>query len=950
MGNYKSRPHLTCTDELKKRISESYSIVRSKLNEDSKPRIGQWSPLQQAVFQGSLKEVQELYNDKKQLQELCPCREITLLHIASISHHPETKEKLHFLLTEASTDDTLLRSLITKKSKNGYTALHTAIYKNDISIVEILLSFSFNPNEYSENIPPPLHLASMSGNAEMVSLLITSGADVHSSDFVHFTPLHSATYFAHEKVVETLLKYGSDPNYSGGIKDCCLHISASKGNLPITKLLLNGGSDPFLYDDEGNNGLHFASKSGHVTLMECVLKKVSPNQQDLIFKTNIYGDTSLHTACYAGKLDCAKRLFMIAGSSILTIENSFSETPLMAACTAGKSIELVAFLLRQPGVDPNYQGKDGHSALHSACYHGHIRIVQYLLDNGADQNIAAKSFDTDNGGSYYKPNSVFSLMKLDSNNSLNTSSKSSSLSGIDDNSYISQAFQTPIFWAYEKGHDQIVALLKYYASKKLDSDVGSEYSSGSSSYIPLPSPIGKLRSMTKEKTEILQLRARLPLSFQVSLLDVELQEVIGSGSFGKVYKGIYRGMPVAIKKYKAISFGAKTEVDMFCREVTILYQMKHPNIVGFIGACLDDPSRFSIITEYVSGGSLFSLIHKQKLNFEMILKLSIGVDIAKGMRYLHEKTPNPVLHRDLNSHNILLHGDGRAVISDFGESRFSRQYDNDDHMTKQPGNLRWMAPEVFTQCSKYDQKVDVFSFSLVLWEIHSSELPFSHLKPAAAAAEMAYKRSRPSLPSYPTNQFPDHIIKVISMAWNQEPTQRPTFAEIITILEKHIDKENRYNFNIGNITSIFDDLNITGNDDVKELYPIGNVSNLTTQWERRLLPDVNPFGINLKETSLQHIDSQSSNTSTNSSSSKTIEALRQRLDSHGYVSQAAKAISAAKNASALRDSFILARGDSVAKRQSNFEKDDEILEINSTFASISSSGVKTGSEETLKEE
>ena len=73
-------------------------------------------------------------------------------------------------------------------------------------------------------------------------------------------------------------------------------------------------------------------------------------------------------------------------------------------------------------------------------------------------------------------------------------------------------------------------------------------------------------------------------------------------------------------------------------------------------------------------------------------------------------------------------------------------------MTKQPGNLRWMAPEVFTQCTKYSGKVrqrlgqvvsffqaDVFSFGLCLWELLAGELPFSHLKPAAAAADMAFR-------------------------------------------------------------------------------------------------------------------------------------------------------------------------------------------------------------------
>jgi serine/threonine-protein kinase TNNI3K len=72
----------------------------------------------------------------------------------------------------------------------------------------------------------------------------------------------------------------------------------------------------------------------------------------------------------------------------------------------------------------------------------------------------------------------------------------------------------------------------------------------------------------------------------------------------------------------------------------------------------------------------------------MSLKLSIGVDVARGMRYLHELADRPVIHRDLNSHNILLHDNGTAVVADFGESRFVTQRD-DDNMTKQPGVCDW---------------------------------------------------------------------------------------------------------------------------------------------------------------------------------------------------------------------------------------------------------------------
>uniref|UniRef100_A0AC35TH32 Protein kinase domain-containing protein n=1 Tax=Rhabditophanes sp. KR3021 TaxID=114890 RepID=A0AC35TH32_9BILA len=1018
MGNYKSRPHLSCTDELKKRISESYAIVRSKLNEDSKARICLWNPLQIACYQGTLKEVEDLLVDLKGLEDICPSRELSLLHICAIGSSPVQNDKIQLIFSKAESEDSLIRHLLSKKTKNGFSALHLAIKSGDIGVIRKLLKCGFNVNEINENVPPALHLAAIFGSVDIVELLITNGANIHfAADFVQFTPLLCATFFNDEKVVKTLLKYGADPNYSGGIRDTPLHIAASKSNLAITKLLISAGADPFLADDEANHALIFSVKSGNLNLVDEILQKVSPcQQQDLIMNSNVYGDTSLHVSCYSGKLDIAKKLLKIAGSTILTMENNFSETPLLAACTSGKSLELIAFLLRQPAVDVNYQGKDGHTALHSASWNGHLHIVQYLLDNGADQFLTAKAFDVSSSST--TSSAVFALSRLDSSNSLAHSSKSSSISTFEDSGYIPSSSQTPIIWAYEKGHDQIVALLKYYASKKFESDVCSEYSSGSSSYTPLPSPMGRLRSMTKEKTEILQLRSQLPNAFQLYLLDVELLEAIGtllssmgrpfldsfwfeglnmyatfaepytmismnleadfsfdnlsntfrihfilrvkckkiiyiwlinikcdSGSFGKVYKGLLKGHPVAIKKYKAISFGAKTEVDMFCREVTILHKMKHPNIVGFIGACLDDPSQFAIVTEFVAGGSLFCLLHKEKRIFEMPIKLSIGLDIAKGMCYLHEKTLNPVLHRDLNSHNILLHDNGRAVIADFGESRFATQRD-DDSMTKQPGNLRWMAPEIFTQSCRYDQKVDVFSYALVLWETHSSELPFSHLKPAAAAAEMAYKRTRPALPAYPTNNFPEHIVSLISMAWNQEPTQRPSFPEIVSMIEKHVDKDAKNNFSIGNISSAFEGFGLN-NDMMSEMDSIKSVCQLRTQWENRMRCKKSSLSGTSTSQNLEIESDNHNQVHLNNASSKTIEALRLRLDSNGYVSQAAKAISAAKNASALRDSFILARSDSVAKRQTNFAtKEDDY--IHSEF--VICCPTKTGSQETLKYE
>jgi serine/threonine-protein kinase TNNI3K len=198
----------------------------------------------------------------------------------------------------------------------------------------------------------------------------------------------------------------------------------------------------------------------------------------------------------------------------------------------------------------------------------------------------------------------------------------------------------------------------------------------------------------------------------------------------------------------------------------------------------------------------------------VLQKLGIAHDVARGLHYLHS-LPEPIIHRDLNSHNILIHEQagapgpdvhqGRAVVADFGESRFLTNLC--DHMTKQvrllrspvpqPGNLRWMAPEVFTQCTKYSVKADVFSFGLCLWELLAGELPFSHLKPAAAAADMAFRSGltaasrtdfhsdlcRQARPPLHHLGLPEEVESLAVRAWDAAPDRRPGFQQIVQELE-----------------------------------------------------------------------------------------------------------------------------------------------------------------------
>ncbi|VDN26827.1 unnamed protein product [Gongylonema pulchrum] len=315
MALFHVRGEIIFADELKKKISEGYAVVRSRLNDDVKPRFDAWNTIQN-----------------------------TCLYVLQA-------EKILQLFDACGDDEAKKEMFLKHQSKNGFSALHFAVYKGETEAVEELIAAGANVDFGGRNKLPPLHLAVMCGNDELVDRLIEHGASLNAVDFVHFTPLHSATYFAHEKIVRLLMKRGADPNSCGGVKDRPLHLASSKGHITT------------LADDEGNTSLHFAAKTGHVGIIDLLLLKIGAGHQELALKANVYGDTPLHTACYAGRLDAVKRLLTVAGSNTLNVENVFSETPLHAACTSGRNLELVAFLLKQPGVDANFQGQDGHTGM-----------------------------------------------------------------------------------------------------------------------------------------------------------------------------------------------------------------------------------------------------------------------------------------------------------------------------------------------------------------------------------------------------------------------------------------------------------------------------------------------------------------------------------------------------------------------------------------------------------
>ncbi|QCD91161.1 serine/threonine-protein kinase STY17 isoform X1 [Vigna unguiculata] len=256
---------------------------------------------------------------------------------------------------------------------------------------------------------------------------------------------------------------------------------------------------------------------------------------------------------------------------------------------------------------------------------------------------------------------------------------------------------------------------------------------------------------------------------------LKYENKVGSGSFGDLYRGTYCSQDVAIKVLKP----ERISTDMlkeFAQEVYIMRKIRHKNVVQFIGACTRPPN-LCIVTEFMSRGSLYDFLHKQRGVFKLPSLLKVAIDVSKGMNYLHQ---NNIIHRDLKTANLLMDENEVVKVADFGVARVQTQ---SGVMTAETGTYRWMAPEVIEH-KPYDQKADVFSFGIALWELLTGELPYSCLTPLQAAVGVVQKGLRPTIPK---TTHP-RLSELLQRCWQQDPTLRPDFSEIIEILQ-HIAKE-----------------------------------------------------------------------------------------------------------------------------------------------------------------
>ncbi|XP_054010548.1 mitogen-activated protein kinase kinase kinase 7-like [Hylaeus anthracinus] len=252
---------------------------------------------------------------------------------------------------------------------------------------------------------------------------------------------------------------------------------------------------------------------------------------------------------------------------------------------------------------------------------------------------------------------------------------------------------------------------------------------------------------------------------EINYNEIETEQVVGKGSFGVVWKGKWRGQYVAVKY-----INSEGEKKAFTVEVRQLSRVVHPNIVKLYGACTKNP--VCLVMEYAEGGSLYNILHcNPQPRYTAGHAMSWALQCARGVAYLHNMKPKPLIHRDLKPPNLLLVMGGQTLkICDFGTA-----CDLNTYMTNNKGSAAWMAPEVF-EGSKYTEKCDVFSWGVILWEILSRKKPFDEIGGSAYRIMWAvHVGQRPPL----IEGCPKPIEDLMTRCWHKSPEERPSMDEVV---------------------------------------------------------------------------------------------------------------------------------------------------------------------------
>eukprot|EP00026_Physarum_polycephalum_P002606 Phypoly_transcript_02613.p1 GENE.Phypoly_transcript_02613~~Phypoly_transcript_02613.p1 ORF type:complete len:724 (+),score=92.05 Phypoly_transcript_02613:248-2419(+) len=621
-------------------------------------------------------------------------------------------------------------------------------------------------------------------------------AELVEFDHMEQTPLTAALRLNLVDFVRDLLEFykqtRSDINQQDKTGCSALHLAASYCDDQILMILLNyDGIDVNLPNGDLNTPLHYFCQ-----------KFKSPNCQEPF------------------------QLFLKRGVDVNT-RNKYRETPLHKSIFNNSVRLLMVNLLLEAGADVNLLSTRGESCLHFAVHLGREDLVSVLIKAGADITIRGTE-----GKTAYE-------LAMQGNNSNVTNILRQVQDIYDWLSSLGLEMYWKVFVREEMTKDILPELTEQVLDKMGITAVGhrmkilkscSQIKLNTPSSITSPTPStpssmhssagtsspstpstqhrlnpflekssnhhsaaavcadGSISSDAVKKTlSNLEHIKTNPNQWVIDSSELEYTLKLGSGSSGKVYKGIYKTKEVAVKVLKAMT--TQSQLEEFKKEFQIMCAIRSPYMVTFYGAALEP--KLCMVIEFCSRDSLYHVMNRTTpapydIGWDKFFRFSL--QMTRGMECLHNWTPS-IVHRDFKSLNLLINEAWDCKVSDFGLSRFNTA-ENLDTLSQIRGTFAYCAPEVATGSGvPYTVKSDVYSIGIVLWELATRVVtgeyhrPFSEFPNIKMDFQIMLNSKdgvRPTLPP----QTPQSLREVYLSCVAQSPTDRPTCTQLVQSLVK----------------------------------------------------------------------------------------------------------------------------------------------------------------------
>lgn len=254
-------------------------------------------------------------------------------------------------------------------------------------------------------------------------------------------------------------------------------------------------------------------------------------------------------------------------------------------------------------------------------------------------------------------------------------------------------------------------------------------------------------------------------------------ELIGCGAFGRVYMGMNldSGELLAVKEVAiAVNSASKITQDQITeleKEVNLLKNLSHPNIVRYLGTAREEDS-LNILLEFVPGGSISSLLGKFGSFPESVIRMYTK-QLMFGLEYLHQ---NKIMHRDIKGANILVDNKGCIKLADFGASKKVVALATMTGAKSMKGTPYWMAPEVIRQTG-HSYSADIWSVGCTLIEMATGKPPWSqqYQEEFAALFHVGTTKSHPPIPEHLSIEAKDFLLKCLQ----KEPDFRPSASDLL---------------------------------------------------------------------------------------------------------------------------------------------------------------------------